>query len=213
MGSIISDVAFVRGIIAGFALAAPLGPVAILCIRRALARGQIECVLAGTGAAIADTVFGAVAGLGITFISAFVVDHEAVIGLIGGLIVLTVGIATYRTPVCHITGLAQVQSLGHDLLAAFTMAITNPTTMIGAAGIFAAFGPVNLEVEPIKAFWLVFGVFVGSMLWWITLALAVGMFKQRFVEGGMLLLNRISGAVIGVSGFAVLGVVIYRMAA
>src|SRR5882762_6646179 len=105
MGSIISDVAFIRGGIAGFALAAPLGPVAILCIRRALARGQIEAVLAGLGAAVADTIFGAVAGLGITFISHFVIAHEVIIGLLGGGIVLGVGLITYRTPVCHITGL------------------------------------------------------------------------------------------------------------
>ena len=77
MGFAITDIAFVRGIVAGFALAAPLGPVAVLCIRRALARGRLECVLAGLGAAMADTIFGAVAGLGITFISSFVLRHEA----------------------------------------------------------------------------------------------------------------------------------------
>jgi threonine/homoserine/homoserine lactone efflux protein len=184
--------------------------VAILCIRRALARGRIECIIAGFGAALADTIFGAVAGLGITFISSFVVAHEIVIGLLGGMIVLAVGIATYRTPVCHVTGTAQVQSLRRDVATAFTMAITNPATMLGAAGIFATFGPVDIGTEPIKAFWLVFGVFTGSMAWWIILSMAVGTLKQRFVDGGLLMLNRVSGAVITLSGVAVMVTVTYR---
>src|SRR5438874_6816364 len=95
----LTDLAYVRGLAAGFALAAPLGPVAVLCIRRALALGRTQCALAGIGAALADTIFGAVAGLGITFISDFVVAHEYLIGFLGGAIVLTVGIITYRTPV------------------------------------------------------------------------------------------------------------------
>src|SRR5438477_12952384 len=117
----ITDVAYVRGIIAGFALAAPLGPVAVLCIRRALALGSTQCALAGIGAAAADTVFGAVAGLGITFVSDFVIAHESLIGILGGAIVLGSGIATFRTPVCPVTGEVQVQSLRRDMLTAFTM--------------------------------------------------------------------------------------------
>jgi arginine exporter protein ArgO len=110
-----------------------------------------------------------------------------------------------------VTGEVKVQSLGRDMLAAFTMAIPNPATMLGAAGIFAAFGPISLEAEPIKAFWLVFGVFSGSMLWWSILAVTAGTFKRRFVDGGLLKLNKISGVVIGVSGAAVLATVIYRI--
>jgi arginine exporter protein ArgO len=208
---LITDIAYLRGIIAGFALAAPLGPVAVLCIRRALALGRLQCALAGIGAAAADTVFGAVAGLGITFISDFVIAHEALIGLLGGAIVLGTGIVTYRTRVCAVTGEVQVQSLRRDMLAAFTMAIPNPATMLGAAGIFAAFGPISLKAEPIKAFWLVFGVFCGSMLWWTILGITAGTFKDRFVDGGLRRLNKISGAVIGVCGGAVLATVIYRI--
>ena len=211
MSFAITDIAFVRGIVAGFVLAAPLGPVAILCIRRALARGHIECAVAGSAAAMADTIFGAVAGLGITFISSFVVAHETIIGLLGGSIVLAVGIITYRTPVCHVTGSLQVQSLRRDMVTAFSMAITNPATMLGAAGIFATFGPVDLQTQPIKAFWLVFGVFCGSMLWWSILALTAGTFKRRFVDGGLLRLNKISGVVIGLCGAAVLATVSYRL--
>jgi arginine exporter protein ArgO len=91
------------------------------------------------------------------------------------------------------------------------MAITNPATMLGAAGIFAVFGPINLQQEPIKAFWLVAGLFAGSAGWWLVLAFAVGTLKQRFVDGGLLRLNKISGAVITASGAAVLVAVAYHV--
>jgi threonine/homoserine/homoserine lactone efflux protein len=206
----ITDIAFLRGLIAGIALAAPLGPVAILCIRRGLVRGRIECFVAGLGAALADTVFGAVAGLGITFVSSLVMEYETVIGTLGGLILVAVGALTFRTPVCHITGAVQVQSLRRDVATAFTMAITNPATMLGAAGIFAVFGPIDLKTEPFKAFWLVAGLFAGSAGWWLVLGLAVGTFHEKFVDGGLARLNKLSGAVIGVSGALVLAVVAYR---
>jgi arginine exporter protein ArgO len=210
MGSLITDVAYFRGIIAGFALAAPLGPVAVLCIRRCIARGQIEGILAGMSAALADTLFGAAAGLGITIISAFIATHETVLGFVGGATVLVVGIVTYRTPVCSVTGEVQVSTLRQDMAAAFTMAITNPATMLGAAGIFAAFGPVDLRTQPIKAFWLVFGVFCGSMLWWITLSAITRALKDKFLDRGLARLNHISGAVIAISGAAVLAATAFR---
>lgn len=206
----ITDIAFLRGLIAGVALAAPLGPVAILCIRRGLARGQIEGFLAGMGAALADTIFGAVAGLGVTFIFTFVLEYETLIGLIGGVILLAVGVLTYRTPVCPITGAMQVQSLRRDIATAFTMAITNPATMLGAAGIFAVFGPINIDEEPVKAFWLVAGLFAGSAGWWLVLSALTGIFRERFIDGGLLRLNKISGAIITASGAVVLTLVAYH---
>ena len=93
------------------------------------------------------------------------------------------------------------------------MAITNPATMLGVAGIFAVFGPIDLRAEPIKAFWLVVGVFAGSAGWWLLLAGAVGTFRQRFVDGGLRRLNKASGAVIAVCGAGVLGTVVYRLIA
>jgi len=197
------DFAFVRGCVVGFALAAPIGPVAVLCIRRALARGWTQAVIAGLGAALADMAFGAVAGLGITVISAFVLDYQVVIGLVGGLLVLALGITTYRAPVMMNNGAVAVKSLRRDFVAAFSMAITNPATMIAAAGVFAAFGPIDYAA-PVTAFWLVVGVFAGSALWWIILAGAVTIMRGRFVKSGLPWLNRISGSIIAFSGVLVL---------
>ena len=196
--------AFVRGAVVGFALAAPMGPVAVLCIRRALARGLIQAIIAGLGAALADMAFGAVAGLGITVISASVLNYEVFIGMIGGTLVLAFGVITYRTPIVLTNGTVAVKSLRRDFAAAFTMAITNPATMIAAAGLFAAFGPIDAYTAPVAALWLVTGVFMGSAAWWVILAGVVATLRGRFIANGLPWLNRISGSVIGFSGALVL---------
>jgi threonine/homoserine/homoserine lactone efflux protein len=204
------EFAFVRGLAAGFALAAPVGPVAILCIRRALARGRREGFAAGLGAAVADMMFGAIAGLGLTVISTFIIDHEVAIGLIGGIIVLAVGLLTYHAPVLIADGNISVQSLRRDFATAFGMAITNPATMFAALGVFAAFGPTHAQTGSSDAFALIAGVFGGSAAWWLILAGAAGSWRGGMMERGIKRLNRFSGAIMALSGAAVLAAVVYR---
>lgn len=198
------DFALVRGVIAGFALAAPVGPVAVMCIRRALSTGRLHAFIAGLGAAIADMIFGAVAGLGIGVVTTFVLDYEIAIGLIGGLIVLVIGVGTFRTPVLSAAGNAAPALISRDLAASFSLAITNPATMIAAAGLFAAFAPVDMYTAPVTATLLVAGVFIGSAAWWLILASVAGTFREAFLERGLPHLNHISGAIIALSGTGVL---------
>ena len=209
--SSLMDLAFVRGVVVGFALAAPMGPVAALCICRALARGFIESFVAGLGAALADMAFGAVAGLGITVISAFVLSYETGIELLGGAVVLSMGVTTYRAPVVITDGAIAVGDLRRDFAAAFTMAVTNPATLIAAVGLFAAFGPIDIYTAPGAAFWLVAGVFTGSAAWWLILAGAVATLRQRVLTNGLPWLNRVSGGIIALSGAVVLALAVLRI--
>ncbi len=202
MGSMFLDLAFVRGIIVGFALAAPVGPVAVMCIRRAMTCGFFKSVVTGLGAALADMIFGAIAGLGLTVISTFVLDNERIIGLVGGALVVVLGIVTYRAPVVVGNGAVVVKSLRRDFAAAFMMAITNPATMVAAAGVFAALGGVDVYEAPASALWLVLGVLLGSTLWWVILAGATSVLRRPLINSGMPWLNRISGSIIAVSGAA-----------
>lgn len=205
------DLAFVRGLAVGFALPAPVGPVAVLCIRRALARGWPEAFAAGLGAALADTAFGVVAGLGITSVSVFVTDYEMTIGLIGGVLVLALGLVTYRSAVVMNGGAVAVNSLGRDFAGAVSVAITNPATMIAALGLFAAFGRIDVYAAPVAAFWLVAGVFTGSAIWWLILAGSVSRLRERFIANGLPWLNRVSGAIIALSGGLVIGAMVAKM--
>lgn len=207
------EFAFVRGLAAGFALAAPIGPVALLCVRRALARGRWQGFMAGLGAAFADMMFGAIGGLGLTVISTFIIAHEIAIGLVGGIIVLAVGLLTYRAPVLMADGHLSVHSLRRDFVTAFSMAITNPATMFAALGVFAAFGPTYAQASPSDALLLIAGVFGGSAAWWLILAVSAGAWHGSILERGLRRLNRFTGAIMALAGASVLGAVAYRAAA
>jgi threonine/homoserine/homoserine lactone efflux protein len=200
------ELAFLKGLIAGFAMAAPIGAVGIMCIRRAISFGLGRALIAGLGSALADAIFGAAAGLGLTVISAFVVAHEAAIGLVGGVIVLGVGVATYLAPVRTEAESWAPGDRRKDVARAFSMSIANPATMLGALGIFAAFGPIDPARAPGDAAVLVLGVFLGSMLWWLVLAGTARALKDRFVTGALPRLNRIEGVIIGACGVAILAV-------
>ena len=83
-----------RGLIIGFSIAAPVGPIGVLCIRRTLDEGWAAGLVSGLGAASADTIYGFIAGFGLTFVSGFLVSQQVWLRLIGGLFLCYLGIRT-----------------------------------------------------------------------------------------------------------------------
>ena len=75
---------FLRGLVIGFSIAAPVGPIGVLCIRRTLAGGRLHGLVSGLGAATADASYGAIASFGLTAISGVLVDQQVWLRLIGG---------------------------------------------------------------------------------------------------------------------------------
>jgi arginine exporter protein ArgO len=194
------DYMFVRGLLAGLLMAAPVGAVGAMCIRRALAGHPIRALMVGFGSAAADTVFGAMAGLGIGLIGSFIVAHEVGLTLFGGLVVTAAGIFTFRAPVNTATGEEDTEAAIRDGVRAFVMSIVNPATFLGAIGIFALMGGADVTSAPTAAVSLVIGVFAGSMGWWVILSGSVSLLRDRFVSKALPELNHIEGVVITVFG-------------
>ena len=86
---------FLRGLIMGISIAAPVGPIGVLCIRRTLAQGKLAGFISGLGAATADAIYGIIAGFGITFISGFLIAQARWLSLVGGLFLCFLGIRTF----------------------------------------------------------------------------------------------------------------------
>lgn len=188
----------------GFAIAAPVGPVGILCIRKALADGRVAAFVAGLGAAVADTFYGAVAGLGLGLVNDFLFAHKATLSLVGGVFLIFLGIRTLRKPpVLLPTGTTHV-GLVKDFLSSFTITLTNPGTIIAFMAVFASFSVVSFEKSTLDASMIILGVFVGSSLWWATLASAAGAVRSHFTPIWLLWLNRISGGALMLFGLVVL---------
>jgi len=188
---------FIRGLVIGFSIAAPVGPIGVLCIRRTLADGRACGFLSGLGAATADAFYGCVAGFGLTVISSFLVDQRSWIQLIGGVFLLALGVRTLRSaPAEQAAAAASGPGLAAGYLSTLFLTLTNPMTIISFAGIFAALGVADTGGDPAAAGLLVAGVFTGSAAWWLILSGGVGLLRERLASGVLVWVNRASGAVL-----------------
>jgi threonine/homoserine/homoserine lactone efflux protein len=199
------DSLFFRGLVIGFSIAAPVGPIGVLCIRRTLANGQISGLVSGLGAATADALYGCVAGLGLTFISSLLIDQQMWLRLFGGLFLCYLGIKTLLSQPAHQAAQAGGSGLLGSYVSTFLLTVTNPLTILSFAAIFAGLGLANTSRSYSAALVLVAGVFLGSASWWLLLSGGVGLFRDKFSTHGMLWVNRISGVIITVFGIIALG--------
>jgi threonine/homoserine/homoserine lactone efflux protein len=197
---------FARGVVIGFSIAAPVGPIGVLCIRRTLAAGRAAGLVSGLGAATADAVYGSVAGFGLTFISTFLIRQKMWLGIVGGLFLCYLGIRTFLTKPSEHAAAADGEGPVAAYASTFFLTLTNPMTVLSFAAIFAGLGIGSTTGGYVSAGVLVLGVFAGSALWWIFLSLGVNTIRSAFTPRGLRLVNRVSGAIItGFGLFALLG--------
>ncbi len=190
----------VRGLIIGFSIAAPVGPIGVLCIQRTLARGRICGLLSGLGAATADGTYGLIAGFGLTFISSFLIGQQLWIRLIGGTFLLYLGLRTILSKPAQPERAQGTTAKGENLLAAYVstlfLTLTNPLTILSFVAIFAGLGVGGANRSYASAAELVLGVFVGSALWWVILSSGISILRTKFNTQALGWVNRISGAII-----------------
>lgn len=184
-----------RSIILGLSIAAPVGAIGVLIIRRTLADGGWAGFISGLGAATADALYGTIAALGLTAITTFLTDLSPLIRLMGGVFLLYLG---YRTLIA-VPPAAPAQAASRGTLASayfsvLALTLTNPMTIVAFIGIFAGLGAAASGTA--GAVITVLGIFVGSALWWLVLAGGVSLLRARFTARWMLWVNRISGVII-----------------
>ena len=199
------DLAFLfKGLVIGFSIAAPVGPISVLCIRRTLAKGRLSGIVSGLGAATADAVYGCVAVLGLTFISNGLINQQVWLRLIGGLFLCYMGIKTFLAKPAKRTALAGGHGLAGAYASTFFLTLTNPMTILFFAAVIAGLGLAGSSGGFMSAGAVVLGVFIGSSLWWFILSSSVGVFRERLDPQGLQWVSRCSGAVIAGFGLAAL---------
>ena len=186
---------FVKGLILGFAIAAPVGPIGVLCIRRSLAEGQRAGFATGLGAATADALYGCVAAFGLTAVSAFLVQQRFWLGLVGGVFLCYLGIRTFLASPAENAEVPVRGSLIGAYLSTFALTITNPMTILSFVAVFAGLGLVG-STSYVDACGLVAGVFIGSGLWWLLLSSGAAMLRGKVGPSLMAIVNRVSGVII-----------------
>lgn len=185
-----------RGLAIGFSIAAPVGPIGVLCIRRTLAEGWIHGLVSGLGAASADAIYGCVAGFGVTFISVFLVEQQLWLRLVGGVFLCFLGVRIFLSKASEQAAPAKTMGLFSVFASTFFLTLSNPVTILSFAAIFAGLGLGSTGGSYVPAAILVFGVFVGSALWWLVLSGSVSLFRTSFTPVALRWVNRISGIVI-----------------
>ncbi|MEQ8674079.1 MAG: LysE family transporter [Aggregatilineales bacterium] len=182
-------------------MAAPVGPIGVLCIRRTLAKGRLYGLVSGLGAASADAFFGTIAAFGLTAISTVLVDNRALLGLFGGLFLLYLGIKTWFTPPSEEAASASARGLITAYTSTLFLALTNPITILAFIAIFTTLSTtVDTNITIMTSSLIVLGVFVGSAAWWIFLSTGVSFFRDRFDTRMMGVVNKFSSVIITLFG-------------
>ena len=198
-----------KGLIAGLAIAVPVGPVNVLCAERTLSKGPRSGLMSGFGAATADAFYGAIAGFSITYVIQFLEREEFWIRVIGGLLLVAIGVIYFRKPAPALNLDGEEKGATHsDYVSTLLLTLTNPTTVLSFVAVLAGLG-----IGGHRPWWMTFlvvgGIFCGSMLWWVTLVLMVNKFRDKFDQHAMRVMNRIAGFAIG--GFGIVTFVIGLM--
>ncbi len=194
-----------KGVMIGLAIAAPVGPIGVLCIRRSLSAGMLAGLVTGLGAAAADAVYGAVAGFGLTSVSVLLLDHQVAIRTVGGAGLLVIALRILLTPPA-IAGQGRNGEvrLAGAFVSCFLLTLTNPTTILSFLAIFAGLGLAEWGLDYAAAAVLVAGVLLGSALWWLVLSGAVSLVRTRLSPAALAWINRFSALVILLFGLLAL---------
>ena len=185
-----------KGIFLGFSIAAPVGPIGLLCIRRTLTGGIASGFVSGLGAATADVMYGAMAAFGLSVVTTFLLDHQRFLQAGGGLFLLYLGVTTFRSLPAETAAAATGQGLLGAYASTLLLTITNPMTILSFAAIFAGLGLGPADSSYMAAGALIAGVFIGSLLWWLLLSGAVHFFRQRVEKHQLKRVNQLSGLII-----------------
>lgn len=197
---------FLKGLGVGLAVAAPVGPIGVLCVRRTLRHGSLVGLASGLGAAGADAFYGAVAGFGLTSISGLLIDFQDSLRLGGGAFLLFLGARILlRGPIEDGTGNGPERTnLAGAFGSCFLLTLTNPATVLSFVAIFAGLGLVSGTTDYTAATSLVVGVFIGSAAWWLALSGLVSLLRGHVTPEIMVWINRTSGVIIVGFGLVVL---------
>jgi threonine/homoserine/homoserine lactone efflux protein len=204
------------GFLIGIVVAAPVGPVNVLCIQRAIARGFWGGLAAGLGAMLGDGLIALCAALGVGAISGAVTTHRAAIQIVGGLALMAFGLKLYVTdPPRELEksengGAGTLLDYAWDIPKTFLLTITNPGAVLG---LFAIFGGISSYVEVkgrADALWMVAAIMCGSLAWWLWLSYFIGRVRHRLAPSWLSVINKRAGILLVGFGVVLIGEIVLK---
>jgi len=194
----------IKGLLIGFSIAIPVGPIALLCIARTLEKGRISGLVTGMGAATADATYGLIAGFGLTFITRWMTSYEFWIHSIGGIFLFYLGLKTFLSKPAAKKAKLDEASLLKSYISTTFLTLTNPSTILSFMAIFAGLGIGSSSGSYFESSIFVLGVFLGSAAWWVILSTAISMLREKITKKHLAIGNKISGLLI--LGFGIVSI-------
>lgn len=185
-----------KGFFIGLSIAAPVGPIGVFCINRTLSGGFAVGLISGFGAALADAIYGCVAGFGLVSVSRFLMNYQNPIQLVGGAFLIYLGLKTFLTSKSPRALADRANSLWQDFSSSFFLTLTNPATIISFIAIYSSLGIVDHDSNYLEAMIIVMGVFSGSLFWWFFLSAAISKIKHKLSQNLLIWINRLSGSIL-----------------
>ncbi|MES9673120.1 LysE family translocator [Bacillus pseudomycoides] len=185
-----------KGLIIGFSIAAPVGPIGILCIRRTLENGKVVGFMSGLGAATADGLYSLIAGLSLTVITNYLINQQLWFQLIGGIFLGYFGVKTYKSKPSNTLTKSKNEQNIKAYASTFFLTLTNPVTILSFIALFSGVGIANSDIDLRAKLILVLGVFLGSILWWLFLSIVVSLLKKRINAYSLIIINKTSGLIL-----------------
>ncbi len=188
----------IKGILIGFLVSIPLGPIGVLVIQRTVNKSRIAGLMSGMGAALSDTLYAVIAGFSITFVIDFIRNNEIIFQSIGAIVVLALGIHIFfKDPV---TDLRRNRLRGNthfqDIISSFLVTVSNPLTVFVFLAVFTSSGvAINLE-QPYHSFFVILGIFTGAFIWWFSLSGFVSLFRHKINLRILWWINKTTGVLI-----------------
>ncbi|MBM3193685.1 MAG: LysE family translocator [Chlamydiae bacterium] len=194
----------IKGAVVGFSIAAPVGPIGVLCIRRTLASGKLSGLFSGIGAATANSIYASILVSGLTLISDCLLKMNLWLHIFGGSFLFYLGIKTFLAKPKDVTKKISHKTLLTDFISTFFLTLSNPLTILAYLAVFTSFDLSNLGGNWSSNLLLVLGVFTGATTWWFLLSEIVSFFGKKVNQKAMIYVNRITGTII--SGFGLLAI-------
>lgn len=193
---------FLQGSLIGFSMAIPVGPVGMLCIQHALRRGLAGGLIAGLGAALADAVYGGMAGFGVSLLSHVITSYQIWFQLMGAVILSILGIRIFKSHPSELETSKSSFSCSRIFFSTFALTLTNPLTLLCFAAVYTSFGITPSDEAIMPGLMLSLGIMLGAGLWWMLLSMTVAFIGKKYQIASIPLFNRISGGVL--TGFGCL---------
>jgi threonine/homoserine/homoserine lactone efflux protein len=192
-----------RGVAAGIAISAPVGPVNVLCVSRTLTKGIRSGFISGLGAAAADTFYGAIAGFSIHIVISFLLREENKLRVAGGILLILIGVLYFFKQPESLSTRTGAQDTHSDFVSTMLLNLTNPTTVLSFLAVLAVLGLSGSRAVGLTLA-MIGGIFTGSMAWWLVLIGLTNHFRDRFDDRALFRMNRIAGLAIGAFGIVML---------